>query len=279
MKAAIEGLAKGLRHYGLSPEAAEDPEILASRIERVAAIVHRTLSQPAKHPPISFGDGDSAYDESEGCEQDWDDAHRASRRQQERLYRAIRERLAQGEDARDALRAAMRDIGLPDLDEELAAHAEEESAFPDDSDDDEDAPWRASLPDAVRDELAAKTSIDHHPLQKQSQDLMLRLYGLFPPPDNERNAQLELLHRGVGELMDGLAQALGSEDWQPPSRLSVPQLKRALRGAACAQGALFSLRAAGIASEGVFRELRTTLQTLEHGALEELRRSRESAEE
>jgi hypothetical protein len=79
--------------------------------------------------------------------------------------------------------------------------------------------------------------------------------------------------------MGGLAQALGTEDWQPPPALAVPQLKRALRGAAYAQGALFSLRAEGIASEEIFNELRATLQTLEHGTLDELRRLREAAEE
>ena len=95
---------------------------------------------------------------------------------------------------------------------------------------------------------------------------------------DERNAHLELLHRGVGDLMDGLVQALGSEDWQPPPRLAVPQLKRALRGAAYAQGTLFTLRADGIASEELFKELHATLQTLEQGTLDELRRIREDAE-
>ena len=271
---AIDGLAEGLRKYGLSPEAAEDPEILASRVERVAALVHRTLSSPAEHPPIPFSD-----DDSEGSERDWDDEHRARRRQQERLHRAVQEHLARGEDAREALRAAMRDIGLPDLDEALAGPADEEDSFLDESDDDEDAPWRESLPDAVRDEEYLETRIDRHPLQKQSLDLMLRLHQLFDLPEDQRNAHLELLYRGAGDLMGGLAQALGSQDWQPPPSLAVPQLKRALRGAAYAQGALLSLRADGIASEEVFDELRATLRTLEHGTLDELRRIREAAEE
>ncbi len=124
-----------------------------------------------------------------------------------------------------------------------------------------------------------ETRIDHHPLQKQSQDSVLRLYHLFQLPDDQRNAHLELLHRSVGDLMGGLVQALGTDDWQPPPQLAVPQLKRALRGAAYAQGALFSLRTEGIASEDIFDELHATLQTLEHGTLDELRRIREAAEE
>jgi hypothetical protein len=51
MKRAIDGLAEGLRRHGLSSEAAEDPEILLRRIERVAAQVHRTLQRPVEDPP------------------------------------------------------------------------------------------------------------------------------------------------------------------------------------------------------------------------------------
>ncbi len=273
MQEAIAGLAEGLRKYGLSAEAAEDPEILVSRIQRVATLVQRTLSRPAE--PAAGHDGeDSEEEESEGTEQQWDDAHRATRRRQERWDRAIREHLARGEDPGEALRAAMRDIGLPDLTEELD---DEEDDFFDEAD--EDAPWLESLPDAVRDEEYLETRIDHHPLQKQSQDLILRVYRAFELPDDQRNTRLELLQRGTGELMGGLVQALGSEDWQPPPRLAVPELKRALRGAANAQAALFSLRAEGVASDEIFKELRGTLQALEHGILDELRRIREETEE
>jgi hypothetical protein len=43
VKGAIDGLAEGLRRHGLSPEAAEDPDILLRRIERIAAQVYPTL--------------------------------------------------------------------------------------------------------------------------------------------------------------------------------------------------------------------------------------------
>jgi hypothetical protein len=299
VQAAIEGLAESLRNYGLSSEAAEDPEILASRIERVAAIVHRTLSQPVEHPPFAYGDeaeyseaeyseaayDDDAYDDAGGDdaggdEQDWDAVHRANRRRQERLHRAIRERLVQGEDPRTALRSALRDVGLPDLAEELAGQGDEDDVFLDEfDDDDEHAPWRESLLDAARDEEDVEMRIDWHPLQKQSQDLTVRLFRLFVLPDDQRNAHVELLHRGAGDLMGGLVQALGSEDWRPPPQVAVPHLKRALRGAAYAQGALFSLRAEGLVGEAIFAELRAALQTLEHGTLDELRRLRDAAEE
>jgi hypothetical protein len=52
-----------------------------------------------------------------------------------------------------------------------------------------------------------------------------------------------------------------------------------LRGAAFAQGALFSLRAEGVANEEVLSELHAALKSIEDGTLDELRRLRETAEE
>jgi hypothetical protein len=52
LQAAIDGMAEGLQRYGLNHEAAEDPEILIARIERVARLVQRTLARPAEHPPV-----------------------------------------------------------------------------------------------------------------------------------------------------------------------------------------------------------------------------------
>jgi hypothetical protein len=44
---AFDALKEGLQQFGLSPEAAEDPEILARHVERVAAHVHRSLGRPS----------------------------------------------------------------------------------------------------------------------------------------------------------------------------------------------------------------------------------------
>jgi len=63
LKAAIEQFSQGLEQYGLSAEAAEDPEILVSRIERVARKVQKTLKRPAEHPPVRWQDDNSARDD------------------------------------------------------------------------------------------------------------------------------------------------------------------------------------------------------------------------
>ena len=54
------------------------------------------------------------------------------------------------------------------------------------------------------------------------------------------------------------------------------QLKRALRGAAFAPGALFPLRADGVIDEGIFQELHATLEGLQSDIYDELRRRREA---
>jgi hypothetical protein len=68
---------------------------------------------------------------------------------------------------------------------------------------------------------------------------------------------------------------MGSDDWRPMSGLAVVQLKRALRGAAFAIGALFPLRPEGTLDEPTFEELRQTIQTLQTDIFAELSRVRQ----
>src|SRR5262249_22958821 len=48
LQSAMDGLAEGLKRYGLNKEAAEDPEILIRHIERVAEHVQRNLGKAAE---------------------------------------------------------------------------------------------------------------------------------------------------------------------------------------------------------------------------------------
>jgi hypothetical protein len=127
MREAISGLADGLRHHGLSSEAAEDPEIVLGRIERVAEQVHRVLRRPAEHPPVTFPE-DGLVD-LETTEALWDEMFKHNRRQQERLQRALEERRGNGEDDDAAFLNAMDDLALdlPDEDGEEEQWDEEET--------------------------------------------------------------------------------------------------------------------------------------------------------
>lgn len=284
VQAAIEGLADGLRRHGLSSEAAEDPEIVAARIERVAQLVHRTLSRPPEHPPARFDDDGTFDDGSGGSESEWDAFYKENRRKQERIKRAIEERMARGENTDEVFEAALRDEGIIDLPGEPSL-SEAMGEFEESLEAEDDEPWRESLPDAVRDDDGEYTDDDdtedelfgseRHPLQRRSMDLMLRLHDLFSDFEGPPTSHIDTLHYSAGEIMGGLAQALGTRDMGLDFGLNVVQLKRALRGAAFAFGALISLRAEEVLDDTVFAELRDTVKSLEADILDELRRLRD----
>jgi hypothetical protein len=265
-KQAIDGLAEGLRRHGLSREAAEDPSILMRHIERVAEQVHRTLHRPAEHAPVEIADDDDlgAAADPEAAEKLWDEMAKQNRRQQERLQRALEERLSRGLDHETAFREALREIvpSLPD---------EETERF--------DEPWRGDEPSPFGESVAGEGGKDgdwfedqeeeRHPLLQRAMDLLVRLDSLFRDKDPRFGPALSTLYQGAGDAMGGLAQALGPRDYDGEDYgLCVVQLKRALRGAAFARGALFPLRST--LSKEQFDELFRTLQQMETDIVSEL---------
>ena len=286
LQSAIDGLADSLRQHGLTAEAAEDPEILLARIARVAQLVQRTLGRPPEHPPVFWGDGDSDGDFDDpwgGTEAQWDAEFKEQRRKQERLHRAIEERRARGDDAGDALLAAMRDEGLIDLPGEPSLSDAAREMLEAEEDDDEDEPWRESLPDAIRepDEDAADDWLgddERHPLLERVMDLNKRLYDLATTADHRGQENFHSLLGAAGEMLGGLAQALGSPDFEPLPGLSLVQLKRALRGAAFARGMLFPLRSDKLLARADFDELNATLKSLQTDIYAELARVRKALE-
>ena len=98
-------------------------------------------------------------------------------------------------------------------------------------------------------------------------DLNKRLYDLAEAAEAWQNENFRSLLGATGEMLGGLAQALGSRDFEPLSGLSLVQLKRALRDAAFAFGmprspprSLSPLRRAGKKMGG--RNMRTPVSHL-----------------
>ena len=107
----------------------------------------------------------------------------------------------------------------------------------------------------------------------------MRLYDLTASVDGPRHENWQSLLGATGEMLGGLAQALGgSADFEPPTGLSLVQLKRALRGAAFAFGILFPLRADGLLGQTDFDELIATVKSLQDDIYAELTRLREARE-
>jgi hypothetical protein len=275
LKQAIAGLAEGLERHGLSPEAREDPEMLVRHIERIAAQVRRILQRPAEHPPVSFTEEDSSgsVPDPEATEAQWDEMFKHNRRQQEWLQRSLEERRSRGEDDEKAFENALGDLGLEIPDEE-------EEPLDEPWQDDEQEPFAGTLEDeALADEddddqdalFSAKA--ERHPLLNRAQDLLQELHAIFRGADQRFASSLHTLFQGAGDAMGGLAQALsGHRDDAEEYGLRVIQLKRALRGAAFARGALFGLR--GAISAGQFEGLYRQLGELEKDVFNELSRLR-----
>jgi hypothetical protein len=277
LRAAIDRLSEGLRSSPLSAEAAADPEIVAKRVERIARQVHQSLARPPEHPPVSFDD--DALDWNELDEAHWDAAYKEQRRKQERLHRAMEEELRTGTDHTAAFENAMRNEGIIDWTDELDAEnfvgeAKSFEAEP------ADESWRESLPpNSVSDEDPLENfERESHPLQQLASDLHVRIFKLFEDTTESRSGHIGTLTHGVGEIGGGLAQALMDRDTALDSLargLALVQLKRALRGAAFAKGALYALRAEALLSQDNFNDLLGTLQQLEDGIVGELIRIRE----
>jgi hypothetical protein len=303
VQAAIDGLAEGLNRYGLNHEAAEDQEILVARIERIARLVQRTLGRPAEHPPVRWDDEETAFgDDADGSESQWDASYKENRRRQEHVHRAIEEHLARGDDIEDAFDAAMLEetaLGLPDESPALEPSDHWTEAL--EAEDDE--PWRESPPSPPGDNDGHEDFAErrHHPLQQRALDLMLRLHKLLGSETEAAGSHPDILLQGAGDMLGGLAQALGGpsqfssdgaptegwsgtvpfseSDFQPAPGLSVVQLKRALRGAAFALGALFPLRANGALDQAAFDELHNTIRDLQTDVFAELSRLRQRRED
>jgi hypothetical protein len=276
---AIDDLAQGLRRSGLSQEAAEDPEILIRRIERIASQVQRTLGRPAEHAPVELPDDSDSFSDlprdAKATELAWDEAFKHSRRQQERLERAFEDRLSQGEDAEQALANALDDV-VPEIPEEKSDSADESWHK------DEEGSLRASDDaglDEEQDALITAGNDERHPLLQRAMDLLHELHASFRDADPRHATAVRTLFQGAGDVMGGLAQGLSTreDDDEDDYGLRVTQLKRALRGAAFARGALFLLRTAMTVEQ--FEELHGRLARLREDTFQEIGRLRSEYEE
>jgi hypothetical protein len=285
---AIDLLGDALANDRLSPEAAEDPEILATRIERLARKVQSILSRPAEHPPVHFPDDDTGAppDPAEN-EARWDALFAENRRKQERMERVMEEQMLRGEDTREALEAAINEV-VPQVDWADEAGGEEDSSedLAGDLDFDEpsteDEPWRESLPDTESDHDHEEpfSAMLRHPLQQQATNLLCSFFDLAKR-NQERSANIDTLVRNAMEITGGLAQVLPL----PPSYemddgeagLSLVQLKRALRGAAFVQGTLFLLRSDETITEDEFKGFIAEAESLSAQILDLLRTIREAS--
>lgn len=305
---AMDVFTRALENDRLSPEAREDPNILATRIERIARTVQQTLARPAEHPPIQFPDNDSgAPSDPRENEAAWDEMFKNNRRKQEQMTRAIEERMLRGEDSRQAFDAAIDDVIAPldwleddeDMSDErremLAAIEEANEACREALEEGESSePWQESLQESGLDDDVEADNIDsdfesdvdnrfermrRHPLQQQATNLLIALEEATRAQDN-RSPAVDMLIRSAMEVTGGLAQVL---PLSPPyemddgeAGLALVQLKRALRGVAFVQGALFLLRGEKSLDDAPFKQFMDESGAISKHIVELIRTVRES---
>lgn len=285
--AALHGMERALRDHPLSPEAAEDPEIVARHVARLAEQIHRLVARPPEHPPVHFDDEEFEVDgRAFGSESQWDAAYKENIRKQERLSRAVEEREMRGERPGKALEDAMRDEGIVDLPgtEDAAGESDGQPPEPDLSaaaGNEGDEAWRKSLTEGA--DAGGRQPDDdpaeRHPLLLRVRRLTLEALKLPDRKNTRPGGPLDALVKGVMEMSGGMAQVFYDVDDDGPYGLDLAQLKRALRGAAFARGAVFPARHARLLTERQFKRFAGEIDAIEEALQREVARVRRKLRE
>ncbi|MFT5093500.1 MAG: hypothetical protein ACI8P0_000776 [Planctomycetaceae bacterium] len=255
---AMDSLADELREYGLSQEASEDPSILASRIERVAMLVHQKILGDTD-PGSACGDASTS-----DVEFDWQEEaslevevetlglhHQQNQQRSERMSRRISEATAAGMSAEDAFRMAMREEGL-----EAPTSREAEGWLPDQHEPGaDDEAWRESLDNDPLEAVEDRDTRENHPAVDFAQQFLLRVMDQ-QNADGSVSDFASIASRGAMDIVGGLVQATdGRLESRTDRALTITQLKRALKGHAFARGAIIALRASDPVDEAASERL------------------------
>ncbi len=260
LRSAISSLAEGMREHGLSSEAAEDPCIVATRVERIAALVHQKLladQPPSNSLPQRDSEDDEWYEPS--LEEDvaiMDQLRRKNDLRSERMTRRIAEATAAGMSTEEAFELAMQDEGLPVPSREATEQYESDDSF---ESAELEEQWLVSLSSTPFDDA----SQDKHPALEQAESFLDHVMDLTTN-DSIRSSFVSVLARGSVNMVGGLAQATYDEfDNNFHRALAITQIKRALSGHAYARGAVFGLRSENSITQEQSKELHNRLESLQ----------------
>jgi hypothetical protein len=263
---ATKSLAEGLRNNGLSHEAAEDPNILASRIERIAALVHRKLIAESQR------ESGADLENPESRDDDWhepsleeevesfDRLRRKSDLRNERMMRRIAEATAAGLSTEEAFELAMQEEGLSSPSEEEREWSDNSELSPDGFTTEE--PWSADVADSSFGDDSSAGKREQHPIVSHAQGFVEEVMK-FAEQSLTESSFLSILVRSSLDMMGGLVQATCDDMGDCMDRaLSISQLKRALNGHGFARGAVFGLRGEGVITKEQSDSLHVQLQTI-----------------
>ncbi len=249
---AISSLAESLNEFPLSNEAAEDDQIVASRIERVAKLVHQKILgdwRDAEHSESNSDNQDELEWQEKTLEDEvlWmDQQRRKNDLRSERMSRRIAEATAAGMTVDEAFELALHEEGLDSPDQrEIEADNDESSS----------EAWRESLPNHSFVEADADHEIEAseqqlpHPAILQAQRFLYDVTSI-ESTDQLAESFLSAGGRAAGDIVGGLVQATCCDlSTRIDRALAITQLKRALSGHAFARGAIFGLSSANATSK------------------------------
>ncbi|TWT94503.1 hypothetical protein [Stieleria varia] len=264
LRTAISTMAEGLREHGLNKEAAEDPNILATRIERIARLVQQKLLA-APDPPDFPADADEVSEEDDGWREPsleeevkiMDELRRKNDLRCERMNRRIAEATASGLSVEEAFEVAMREEGfsIPNRDASDQSGEKPEIAT-------SDEPWSESLPQHPFDSDGGLERGETHAAVEQAQAFLSTAIDLVDRAST-RSSFASILTRASMDIVGGLVQATSDGmDNNLDRALAITQLKRALTGHAYARGALFGLRREEVITTAHSQELHQQLKPI-----------------
>lgn len=264
LRTALNAMTDGLKEYGLSEEAAEDPNILATRIERIAALVQEKMLAERRKPSGSADDSEAEEFHEASLEEEVEAMDRLRRQNElrnERMTRRIAEATASGMSASQAFEMAMEEEGLSvpsreQIEEDLAVEPSEldEPESPE--------PWQESLPPHPFGEDSTQIRRENHPAVEQAQSFLSSVMSLAEI-GTTKSSFISVLTRGSMDIVGGLVQATCDElDDNIHRALAITQLKRALSGHAFARGAIFGLRSENAITQQQFTQLHDELESL-----------------
>ncbi|MGB7344848.1 MAG: hypothetical protein WBD20_11575 [Pirellulaceae bacterium] len=269
LRSAISSMAEGLREHGLSKEAAEDPNILATRIERIAALVQEKMLAPGRESGLGSQWREPSGSPETNTDEIWHDPsldeevetmdrlRRQNDLRSERMARRIAEATASGLSAEEAFELAMQEEGLEPL---RSSSNETEDQTSDDHESEQW--WLESVPPHPFEEASEKARRENHPAVEQAQAFLLAVMDLAKN-DTIKSSFVSVLTRASMDIVGGLVQATSDDLHDNIHRaLAITQLKRALSAHAYARGAIFGLRSEQTINQEQSEEFHRQLESL-----------------
>jgi hypothetical protein len=209
LRAAIRSMAEGLHEHGLNNEAAEDPNILATRIERIAALVNQKLLTEQEKPSgivESTSDDDWNEPSLEDKVRVMDRLRRQNEMRGERMTRRIAASTAAGMSAEEAFDLSMREEGLPVPSREKIQPNEKEPREKKPGESAAEEPWLDSLLSHPFDNAREQSGCENHPALEKTQSFLMAVIELANN-GSHKSSFISVLMRASMDIVGGLVQA------------------------------------------------------------------------